>query len=287
MSTQITTAFVQQYHAEVVHLVQQMDSKLAQNCRQETQHSKSSYFDQIGARTATKLTARHSPTVLVDTPHARRRVTLEDYVDTDGIDDEDKIRILIEPENNYAKAQSMAMKRAKDDAVIAAALGTAYTGEEGGTAVTFPATQQIASGTTGMTLAKMLSTLEKFNSNNVETDEEKHMVLGEKQVTDLLKLTEVNSADFNNVKALTIGKVTSYLGFTIIMSTRLATNASSERRCFSWVKPGLLFSIGKDITVDIGRRRDLNNMLQVQTKGTWGVTRMQEEQIVETPCTES
>lgn len=287
MSTQITTAFVQQYHTEVVHLVQQMDSKLAQHCRQETQHSKSSYFDQIGARTATELTGRHSATVLVDTPHSRRRVTLKDYVDTDGIDDEDKIRILIEPENNYARAQAMAMKRAKDDAVIDAALGTAYTGEEGGTATTFPSTQQIASGSTGMTLAKMISTLEKFNSNNVESDEEKFMVIGEKQVSDLLKLTEVNSADFNNVRALTTGKVTQYLGFTIIMSTRLDTNGSSERRCFSWVKPGILFSMGKDITVDIGRRRDLNNMLQVQTKGTWGVTRMQEEQVVETPAAET
>ena len=137
-----------------------------------------------------------------------------------------------------------------------------------------------------MTLAKLVTCLERFNLNDVDQDENKNMVVGSKQVSDMLKLTEVNSADFNTVRALVDGKVVSYLGFQMILSNRLATNGSSERQCFAWVKPAILFSIAKDITVDIGPRRDLNGLTQVQTKGTWGATRMEEKGVVEVDCTE-
>lgn len=79
MSTQITTAFVEQYKANVYHLTQQKGSKLRKAVRTESVTGKNAYFEQIGATAAQQRTSRHSDTPRVDTPHSRRRVSLTDY----------------------------------------------------------------------------------------------------------------------------------------------------------------------------------------------------------------
>jgi hypothetical protein len=88
---------------------------------------------QVGSVTAIEKTSRHSDTPQIDTPHARRRVSLADYEFADLIDQQDKVRLLIDPTSSYAQAAAMAMGRAMDDVIISAALGTAYTGETGST----------------------------------------------------------------------------------------------------------------------------------------------------------
>ena len=52
MSTQITTAFVEQYSSNVSMLSQQMGSKLRGAVDVETVRGKNAFFDQIGATAA-------------------------------------------------------------------------------------------------------------------------------------------------------------------------------------------------------------------------------------------
>ena len=61
---------------------------------------------------------------VIDTPHSRRMVTMADYEYADLIDDQDKIRLLVDPTSTYARAAASAMGRAIDDVIIAAAIGT-------------------------------------------------------------------------------------------------------------------------------------------------------------------
>jgi hypothetical protein len=79
MSVQITTAFVEQYRANVYHLSQQKGSRLRRAVRVETVNGKSAFFEQLGSVQARKRSSRHADTPRMDTPHARRRVTLDDY----------------------------------------------------------------------------------------------------------------------------------------------------------------------------------------------------------------
>jgi hypothetical protein len=144
MSSQITTAFVEQYSANIQMLSQQMGSLLRDAVRNESVVGKDAYFDQIGKVTAVLKTSRHSDTPQIDTPHSRRRVSLADYEFADLIDQQDKVRLLIDPTSSYAKAAAYAMGRAMDDVIIAAALGTANTGVSGGTPVTLPAGNIVA-----------------------------------------------------------------------------------------------------------------------------------------------
>ena len=137
MSTQITTAFVEAYKANVYHLTQQKGSKLRRSVRTETVTGRNAYFEQIGATAARLRTSRHSDTPRMDTPHARRRVSLADYDWSDLVDNEDQVRTLINLSSPYAEAAAMAMGRAIDDVIIAAADGTAYTGVSGGTSTAY------------------------------------------------------------------------------------------------------------------------------------------------------
>lgn len=115
MSTQITTSFVEQYSSNVTMLSQQMGSKLRGAVDVETVRGKNAFFDQIGATAASVRSSRHGNTPQVNTPHARRRVSLADYEWADLIDDQDKVRMLIDPTSSYAKAAAAAMNRSIDD----------------------------------------------------------------------------------------------------------------------------------------------------------------------------
>jgi len=79
MSSQITTAFVQQYSANLQHLSQQKGSRLRGLVRVEAVRGKQAFFDQIGSQSASVRTTRAADTLLNDTPHSRRMVTLADY----------------------------------------------------------------------------------------------------------------------------------------------------------------------------------------------------------------
>ena len=78
MSTQITTAFTQQYSNNVKLLAQEKGSQLRNTVNVESVIGKNSFFDQVGVATAVKRTTRHADTLQVDTPHSRRRVSLVD-----------------------------------------------------------------------------------------------------------------------------------------------------------------------------------------------------------------
>ena len=58
MSIQVTTAFVEQYSANVQHLVQQDGSKLRSSVREEAVTGKNAFFEQIGATAAQRRTSR-------------------------------------------------------------------------------------------------------------------------------------------------------------------------------------------------------------------------------------
>ena len=78
MSSQITTAFTQQYSNNVKLLAQEKGSQLRNTVTVENVVGKNAFFDQVGVATAVKRTTRHADTLQVDTPSSRRRVSLVD-----------------------------------------------------------------------------------------------------------------------------------------------------------------------------------------------------------------
>ena len=280
MSTEITTAFVEQYSSNIQMLSQQKGSLLRDKVRVESVTGKNAFFDQVGSVTASVRSTRHADTPQSDTPHSRRRVSLVDYEFADLIDDLDKVRMLVDPTSTYALAAAYAMGRAMDDAIITAATGSADTGVAGGTAVALPSSQIIAeAGTTGMTIAKLREAKEIIDLADVDPSLPRHIIVSPKQITDLLGTTEVTSSDFNTVKALAQGDINSFLGFNFVVSNRLAV-ASQIRDCIAFVSDGIGLAVGKDSTARIDERADKGYATQVYYSAAFGATRMEEDKVV-------
>lgn len=287
MSNQITTAFVSQFSSNIQMLSQQMGSLLRNAVDVETVTGEKAFFDQVGSAAAVLRTSRHADTPLIETPHSRRMVTMSDYEYADLIDDQDKVRLLVDPTSTYSRAAAAAMGRAMDDAIIAAALGTALTGKDGGTSTAFAtATNQIAAGATGLTLAKLISAKEILDAGDVDPSIPRYIVVSPKQITNLLNTTTVTSSDFNTVKALAMGEINSFVGFNFIVSNRLGVDGSAARRVIAFAGDGIKLAIGREPVARIDERADKSYATQIYYAMTLGSTRMEEKKVVEVLCTE-
>ena len=286
MSTQITTAFSQQFSTNVQLLSQQTGSILRGGVSEESVTGEKAFFDQVGAAAAVKRTSRHQDTPMVDTPHSRRMVTMDAYEWADLIDDADKVQMLIDPTSTYARAAAAAMGRAMDDAIIAAATGTSLTGKAGASSTTMLAANQIANGSADMSVAKLIEAKKILDLGSVDPSIPRHIALGPDQIEALLNTTSVTSSDFNTVKALVQGEINTFMGFQFHVTTRLA-KSGNIRTCFAWAEDGLKLAVGKDVTSRIDERSDKSYSPQVYYCAQFGATRMEEEKVVQIDCDES
>jgi len=293
MSIQITTAFVEQYKANVYHLSQQKGSRLRRSVRVETINGKSGFYEQLGATSARKRTSRHADTPRMDTPHARRRVTLDDYDWSDLVDGEDQIRMLIDPTSQYAEAAAFAMGRAMDDAIIEAATGTAYTGVDGSTSTAFDTGMVVdvqtvwpgvSAADTGLNVAKLLEAKKLLGANNVDPDDDCWCIVNSRQIKSLLMDTRVSSHDYNAIKPLVSGQISQFAGFNIIPTERIGVDSNSDDKVLFWAKGGILLGIGKDIMTRISERDDKNYATQVFACMSIGATRMEEARVGYIEC---
>lgn len=286
MSTQITTAFVQQFSSNVQLLSQQRGSLLRSAVSEESVTGEKAFFDQVGSVAAVKRTSRHGDTPLLETPHSRRMVTMDTYEWADLVDDADKVRMLIDPTSTYALAAAAAMGRAMDDAIISAALGTAKTGKSGSTSQAFSSDNQIANGSADMTLAKLIEAKKILDEQDVDPSIKRYMAVSPAQIESLLNNTTVTSSDYNTVKALVQGEINTFLGFNFIVSNRLA-KSGNIRSCFAWAEDGIKLAVGKDVMAKIDERADKSYSTQVYYCATFGATRMEEAKVVQIDCDES
>jgi hypothetical protein len=117
----------------------------------------------------------------------------------------------------------------------------------------------------------------------VDDSDPRIIVVSAKQLQDLLRTTEVISADYNSVKALVQGQLDTFMGFKFrrVASSLLPYNSSTGvRTCFAYVRSGLkLADAGRKVHVDI--RADKSHALQIRTVASLGATRMEEKKVVE------
>lgn len=286
MSFQVDTAFVKQYSSTLQYLVQQKGSRLRDYVRVEALTGEEAYYDQIGATDAQERFVRHADSPLISTPHSRRRVNQRDFEWGDLIDNQDRVRLLIDPTSSYLQSAMWSLARRMDDIVIEAASGTSLTGKNGTVSVPLPAGQKIAVGAAGLTLAKLLSAKEILDGAEVDPDEPRYIACSAKQITNLLNTTEVKSADYNTVKALVQGQIDTFVGFKFIRTQRLAVDGAASRLVIAWAKTGLLLAIGKDINGQIAPRPDKSFSTYVYACLSCAATRMEEAKIVEIACLE-
>jgi hypothetical protein len=279
-------AFVRQYENNITLLAQQMDTYLKNTVVVDNNFKgEKKFYEQYGSNSFVQISSRYADTPLLLPSHYRRMVTAQFYVAAQLEDPIDALQMLVDPKGTYYQANLAGANRQIDDTIIASYVATAYVGKDGTSTQSFTAANQIASGSAGMTKAKLIKARRLLDKAEVERAD-RFCVHGSSQLDDLLNTTEVTNSDYNVVKALVQAELDTWLGFKFVRTERLLTS-SGERLCYLYQKKAYLVAIQNDIEGRIDPRPDKNYAWQIYMKIALGATRLEEARAVEMACVEA
>ena len=298
MSDEITTAMVDTYNVGIEHLAQQKSSKLETRVRQEAKPGERNSFDQVGVIAMKERTVRNEDTKYINSPHRRRWVSTRDFSVADLVDPIDAYRILNDPGGAYAEAFVAAANRNRDAVIIQEALGTAYTGKAGTTAVTLPAAQIIVNGGTNFQLAKVREAMRRLiGANAIDPDQMMDLVTmcwTSAQMEFFLDVNEVKSHDYNTQKVLVKGSLggdDQFYGFNYVnledwkddvdgVTHQTLPKTGNIRTCVAFTKSGVLLNEPRKTGVQVDRLPSKNHATQIYKGQSLGATRMQETKVI-------
>ena len=292
MSVNLLNHSVQQYSTNLELLLQERGPKLRGLVRTGSHVGKQAApVNQIGSVVAQAPAGRFAELNRQDPSIERRWVFPTDRELNMLIDSFDELRLITDPQSMYAQDAAMAIGRAMDDAVIDAALGTATTGEQGGSSEAFDTTNFSvaanfgAASDVGLTVAKIIEARRLMRGAFVDIDNDPlTMVITSRQEADLLNQLEVVSTDFNAKPVLVDGRITRFLGVNIVISERV-DEVSGDDACFMFAQSGMYLGVWKDITTRGSIRDDLSSQpMQVYTCATFGATRLEQGKVVRVLC---
>mgnify|MGYP003351696913 FL=1 len=317
MSFNVSTAFVQQYSTNIAMLLQQQGSRLRGAVQNFSFVGKAaSMAEQFGSVNPVRNQSRHSDTPLISTPQDKRWIYPNDYDWADLIDNQDRLRMLIDPAGPYTQAGVMAMGRAIDDEIISGFFGANNTGENGtvstGTLYDYTSHSQSiagntgASGQTGLNIAKLRAAKKKLLEAELDVDNEQlFCVISAKQHDDLLNEAQAISLEYNTRPVLVDGRIMSFMGFNFIHSERIpgasgfnssinpGVSTGSTDGTYTtgsrWMVPvfaksGVALGLWNDIQATVDRRPDKRNSWQVYVTATLGAARLEEKRCVIINC---
>lgn len=297
--SQIDTFYPTMFETSWSQVLQQMESRLLSAVTRADFTGKRKSFNLVNDSEATDILVRKG-----DTPdgefdgskywlfqRAKEKVTTFDEFD------QNLLGTIVLPTSDEVQSHAMAFNRAQDDVVIAAFDATRYIGEDGTTTDSFLSAQSIGAtyndegspASVGMTISKLRRA--KYLMDTAEVpDSDRYLVYGSQQVQDLLRTTQITSADYNTVRALVDGKIDTFLGFKFIRSERLpigtVSGTADIRSCFAFHKSGIKLSISERKTrMDILPNR--RHALQIRSTMMLGAVRTENEKVVRIYCDET
>jgi len=278
--------YAKQYEDNIAMGAQQLLSKFREKCDVKTGVTgKSKAFGYIDKENAREKNARHSKVIHDDPNHTRCTAYLKYKYKSIIQDPDDSMKILADIKSKYAQTPLAALNRAMDTALLEAARGTKYTGEDGTTSSSLPSASKVAVSTDGITIAKITSTLQLFNEADVDENEPKFWAMGPEQLSDLLALEKLTSADYNTLKTLVPGKIATFMGFNFTV-TNLLAKTTTTRFNIAWAQSGLGLAIGQDITGRISELPEYHYAWGAYASMFIGATRIQDAKVVEIGCKE-
>jgi hypothetical protein len=293
--TNIPDHYTTQFDSNWKHLVQQKNSKLKEYVTIDSIEGKEKSYNQIDATSMTQITDRSGDTRISNQAMAKRWIRPQQYDCAKLVDefDEQLLGEVVLPTSPIIQSHAQAYARTCDSIIIGALGGTAYTGTTGTTATVLPAGQKVAvnyveSGTaanSGLTIAKLRAAKFLFDSNEIDEEEERIIVVSAKQLQDLLRDDKITSADFNSVRALVDGALNTFMGFKFRRS-QLLGKVSTVRSCYAYVKSGVILA-ERGLKTHMDVRTDLSHSLQIRSVASLAAVRMEEKKVVEIACDEA
>src|SRR3990167_6073762 len=157
MADTVDTAFVPAFQNVIVGLYAEDPDQLQSTVRLRTGVvGKTDNWERLGGVKLVPVTSRHQATPHTEMTHSRRRAQMSDRAGSEKLDDLDTIKQMIDPRNEYTqnlvRAYRVFIAETLVDALNAAA--TVVANDDSTTTQALQASQQIANGGTGFTMAK-------------------------------------------------------------------------------------------------------------------------------------
>ena len=288
MATTPDQHYANKFNTNYIYKCQQEESRMQKACMYENMAAEYDFFNVLSTVDSTAISSRSQATAENTVQHLRRRVGLSEKVITRYIDRRESLKMVGDPTHPYVTIFTRRKNRDIDDIIIAAAAGTAYTDKTGSTSTSYDTDMTVASGTTGLTKAKIKAAKKNLDANE-SPDEGRWLFIGSEQVSDIIDDSTLSNIDYMEKKTVPDGVISKAYGFNIVRSERLTTTVSGVRDCLYWQSDGMLFAEGKDTLgpeTIISLRGDLNNLRQIQTYYHIGATRLDEELVGIIECIE-
>jgi hypothetical protein len=284
MATDIDKVYISTFERTLRHLAQQAITRLRPYVTERGTNGTDHAWERLGAATSTPKAAGMVATPTTGGAYSRRLSLAKTEHAGDNTQQEDIVQMLIDPNSNQAMSLAMAIRRAWDTAILAAATGSATDGD-GGAVVYDTTNQQIVAGSP-ITFDLVTQVQEKFLENDIELDVPKVMVVGPKQCRKLMQLTENTSADYVAREALqklsNTGISANWMGFTWVMSTLLNIDAGTPDTidCIAFTKRGLGLQMNREMLVRVAEDPTNSFAWIIYCATTFGVVRTEDEHVV-------
>jgi len=303
MAAQVETHFKNAFKDTVSLLAQQTVSKLSDTVLYEPLEGEKKFWDYYGSASFIERTGRNQANTPQELARSRRMISKKSYEYTELFDPRDRSRLMkaMEPDSAFVQAVLAGAARKKDEVIIAAFDGTAYSGKDGTTSVAFDA---------GNTPSHDVA-IDYDEADSANTDEypltvgkerrARHLLLG-KDVDEsmpwylvahtnaqqaLLRSAEVTSGDYNSVRPLVDGTVSRFLGFEHRWCNRIANNDTNDRYVYCYRKDAVVFGMDGDIKVEIDTIPEKGHAIQLAVYIDMAATRAEESKIVRINTNES
>jgi len=205
MSISISNAFVTLFDTEVKQAYQ-ADAVLRNTVRLRTGVTASTHkFPKIGAGVAQVRVPQTDVTPL-NVTYSQATVTLTDYIAAEYSDIFNQAKVNFDERQELVQVVAKAIGRRSDQMIIDALAASS---------TSLTVATSIGGSATNMNMAKLREAARLLNTANVPA-EDRYMLIHASQLSSLLSETAVTSSDFNSVKALVQGDITSFMGFNFI-----------------------------------------------------------------------
>jgi hypothetical protein len=254
MSKSLNVAAIASFDADVKHAFQDK-AKLRETVRIKTGVVGSTHrFPKLGAGIATKR-VKQTDVVPMNLQHSNATATLEDWNAAEYTDVFDESKTNISERQELAASIAKAIGRREDQLIIDALEATA---------TTLTVAASVGGAATDLNVDKLRRIGRLLGENGVDEDEEVTFVGSHFGKEALLGQTEITSADYNSVRALTNGEVNTFLN---MMFKWIASRAEggldktgNDRTNFAYAKSAVGHAIGMD------QRMEVN---YIPTKTSW------------------
>ena len=268
--------YAQAYGQNIMQLAQQKYSKLINTVYMKPNVKGKTFFqDQIGEWSMDTKGGRNVQTPNNDPNLARRMGVMLDYHDNRMLDRGDELKCISDPRSAYTIAAARSLGRKIDDVIIAAAVSTTTaSGETGST--TAPTTASVTITTGQLYITDLQEMKLALDESDVEA-EDRFLVVTPTLLANALGQEKITSNDYAAIKALVNGEINTYMGFTWIVSTRIAEQSGLEGLVYH--KNALCLAMASQPLVRTDERSDLSYSWQLYYELNCGAVRLEESRI--------